>query len=231
MSNTPAIHPSILNADQAHLAEELARIESADGLHLDVMDNHFVPNMFAGPSFTQTVLEHTSLPVDAHLMIEDADRWAPQYAEMGCAVVTAHAEATRAPEGWFGRVKGLHRRGAQAGIALRPTTPLEVVEPLLGEIDMLLIMTVEPGFGGQSFVEPMLRKIAAARSMVSAQGLQLRIQIDGGVSLTTIERAAEDVFVAGSAVYKSQDAAQAISTLRRLAGAVSGEGRSTTGIA
>ncbi|ETJ05639.1 MAG: Ribulose-phosphate 3-epimerase, partial [Actinomyces urogenitalis DORA_12] len=126
------------------------------------------------------------------------------------------------------------RLGAQAGIALRPTTPLEVVEPLLGEIDMLLIMTVEPGFGGQSFVEPMLRKIAAARSMVSAQGLQLRIQIDGGVSLTTIERAAEagaDVFVAGSAVYKSQDAAQAISTLRRLAGAVSGEGRSTTGIA
>ncbi|EEH66685.1 MAG: ribulose-phosphate 3-epimerase [Actinomyces urogenitalis] len=231
MSNTPAIHPSILNADQAHLAEELARIESADGLHLDVMDNHFVPNMFAGPSFTQTVLEHTSLPVDAHLMIEDADRWAPQYAEMGCAVVTAHAEATRAP---FVLVKELHRLGAQAGIALRPTTPLEVVEPLLGEIDMLLIMTVEPGFGGQSFVEPMLRKIAAARSMVSAQGLQLRIQIDGGVSLTTIERAAEagaDVFVAGSAVYKSQDAAQAISTLRRLAGAVSGEGRSTTGIA
>ena len=222
MSNTPAIHPSILNADQAHLAEELARIESADGLHLDVMDNHFVPNMFAGPSFTQTVLEHTSLPVDAHLMIEDAD---------GCAVVTAHAEATRAP---FVLVKELHRLGAQAGIALRPTTPLEVVEPLLGEIDMLLIMTVEPGFGGQSFVEPMLRKIAAARSKVSAQGLQLRIQIDGGVPLTTIERAAEagaDVFVAGSAVYKSQDAAQAISTLRRLAGAVSGEGRSTTGIA
>ena len=103
MSNTPAIHPSILNADQAHLAEELARIESADGLHLDVMDNHFVPNMFAGPSFTQTVLEHTSLPVDAHLMIEDADRWAPQYAEMGCAVVTAHAEATRAPAGGAGR--------------------------------------------------------------------------------------------------------------------------------
>lgn len=144
---TPAIHPSILNADQAHLADELARIAGADGLHVDVMDNHFVPNHFGGPSFVQTVVANTDLPVDAHLMIEQADRWAPQYAEIGCAVVTAHVEATAAP---FRLVAELHRLGAGAGLALRPATPLSAVESVLGRIDLLLLMTVEPGFGGQS---------------------------------------------------------------------------------
>ena len=214
---TPAIHPSILNADQAHLADELARIAGADGLHVDVMDNHFVPNHFGGPSFVQTVVANTDLPVDAHLMIEQADRWAPQYAEIGCAVVTSHVEATAAP---FRLVAELHRLGAGAGLALRPATPLSAVESVLGRIDLLLLMTVEPGFGGQSFIEAMLPKIARARRLVSAEGLELRIQIDGGVTAQTIERAAEagaDVFVAGSAVYRADDALAAITSLRDLA--------------
>lgn len=214
---TSAIHPSILNADQAHLAEELSRVESADGLHLDIMDNHFVPNQFGGPSLARAVVAHTSLPVDAHLMIEDADRWAPQYAEAGCAVVTAHAEATRAP---VRLARELHRLGARAGLALRPATPIESVVDVLGEFDLLLLMTVEPGFGGQSFIESMLPKIAMARRYLSSTNLSLRIQIDGGVTTETIGRAAEagaDVFVAGSAVYKADDAARAIATLRERA--------------
>ena len=217
MTPRAAIHPSILNADQAHLADELARVEGADGLHLDIMDNHFVPNHFGGPSFAQAVLAHTRLPVDVHLMIDDADRWAPQYAEMGCAIVTPHIEATRAP---FVLARELHRLGAGVGLALRPTTPLSAVEQVLPEIDLLLLMTVEPGFGGQAFIEPMLGKIAAARRLLSEHNLELRIQIDGGVQRSTIERAAEagaSVFVAGSAVYRADDALAEIEHLRALA--------------
>ena len=214
MTPAPAIHPSILNADQAHLADELDRVADADGLHVDIMDNHFVPNQFGGPSLVETVLA-----VDAHLMIEDADRWAPAYAELGAAIVTAHIEATAAP---FRLADELHRLGAGAGIALRPTTPLSAVEHLLGRIDLLLLMTVEPGFGGQSFIEAMLPKIERARRLVSEEGLELRIQIDGGVTARTIERAAEagaGVFVAGSAVYGADDAPAAIARLRDLAAA------------
>ena len=214
-----AIHPSILNADQSRLAEELTRVSSADGLHLDVMDNHFVPNQFGGPSLVETVLARTDLAVDAHLMITDADRWAPQYAEMGCAVVTAHLEATTAP---FRLAKELRRLGAGVGLALRPATPRSAVTPLLSHIDLLLIMTVEPGFGGQSFIEEMIPKIAQARRLVGSAGLELRIQVDGGVTGSTIVRAAEagaDVFVAGSAVYGADDAAAAIGELRDLAAA------------
>ncbi|MDO5063597.1 MAG: ribulose-phosphate 3-epimerase [Actinomyces bowdenii] len=212
-----AIHPSILNCDIAHLAEELARIEGADGVHVDVMDNHFVPNLSWGLPVVEAVVAHTSLPVDAHLMIEDPDRWGPAYAEAGCQIVTAHSEALVAP---VRLARELHRLGAGAGIALRPSTPLEAVEDILGEFDLLLIMTVEPGFGGQAFIESMLPKIERARRLVGRRGLELRIQVDGGISASTIERAAQagaEVFVAGSAVYGAQDALAAIEQLRALA--------------
>ena len=212
-----AIHPSILNCDIAHLADELDRVtgddgaRGADGIHVDVMDNHFVPNLSWGLPVVEAVLAHTALPVDAHLMICDADRWAPAYAEAGCQVVTPHAEATTAP---VRLARELHRLGAGAGIALRPATPLEAVADVLGEFDLLLLMTVEPGFGGQSFIESMLPKIRRARELVGAGGL------DGGITPQTIERAAEagaDVFVAGSAVYRADDALAAISELRQAA--------------
>ena len=207
-----AIHPSILNCDIAHLADELGRVTGddgapgADGIHVDVMDNHFVPNLSWGLPVVEAVLAHSSLPVDAHLMIRDADRWAPAY-----------AEATTAP---VRLARELHRLGAGAGIALRPATPLEAVADVLGEFDLLLLMTVEPGFGGQSFIESMLPKIHRARELVGTRGLDLRVQVDGGITAQTIERAAEagaDVFVAGSAVYRADDALVAISELREAA--------------
>ncbi|GGO97904.1 ribulose-phosphate 3-epimerase [Actinomyces gaoshouyii] len=222
MTAAPAIHPSILNADVSRLADEIARIcgpGGADGVHVDVMDNHFVPNLSWGLPVVEAVVGCTGLPIDAHLMIEDADRWAPAYAEAGCTTVTAHAEATTAP---VRLAAELHRLGARAGIALRPATPLAAVADVLGDFEMLLIMTVEPGFGGQSFIESMLPKIQGARRLVGQRGLELSIQIDGGVSAATIERAAEagaDVFVAGSAVYGADDALAAIGELRALAAA------------
>ncbi|WP_127843294.1 ribulose-phosphate 3-epimerase [Actinomyces wuliandei] len=213
---SPAIHPSILNCDIAHLADELSRVSTADGVHVDVMDNHFVPNLSWGMPVVEAVLAATALPVDAHLMIEDPDRWAPTYAEAGCDVVTVHAEAAAAP---VRLAHELHRLGARAGLALRPATSIEAVADVVGEFDLLLVMTVEPGFGGQRFLEPMLAKIERARRLVGSAGI--RLQVDGGITPQTIERAAEagaEVFVAGSAVYRAQDAQAAISELRGLAG-------------
>lgn len=213
------IHPSILNADFLRLGQELDRISTADAVHVDVMDNHFVPNLTFGASMVEQIATHSPLPVDAHLMIEDADREAPQFAEAGAGSVTFHLEAAAAP---VRLARELRRKNAAAGVALRPATPVEPLLDIIGEFDMLLLMTVEPGFGGQSFLESMLPKIRRARRAISEANLEVSIQVDGGVSRETIERCAEagaNVFVAGSAIYQAQDAAAEIATLRELAAA------------
>jgi ribulose-phosphate 3-epimerase len=211
------IAPSILSADYANLEAEIARIHGADWVHVDVMDNHFVPNLTIGLPVVEALLRRAGLPLDCHLMIEQPDRWAPAYAEAGVDSVTFHIEAAAAP---VRLARELRRLGARAGIALRPATPVEQLEDLLPEIDLLLVMTVEPGFGGQEFLDICLPKIRRARQLVSKSGLDVWIQVDGGVSAETIGRCAEagaDVFVAGSAVYEAENAAAAIDELRTLA--------------
>ena len=211
------INPSILSADFANLERDLGAIRGADYAHVDVMDNHFVPNLTLGLPVVERLVQVSPVPVDAHLMIEDPDRWAPGFAEAGAASVTFHAEAARAP---VRLARELRRLGARAGLALKPATPVEPFLDLLAEVDMLLVMTVEPGFGGQSFIEGTLAKIRRARAAVDASGLDVWIQVDGGVSRTTIERIADagaNVFVAGSAVYGADDVAAEIDVLRGLA--------------
>ncbi|MET1060546.1 MAG: ribulose-phosphate 3-epimerase [Nocardioides sp.] len=214
------ITPSILNADLADLAREVGRIGSADWVHVDVMDNHFVPNLTLGLPVVESLLRSTELPVDAHLMIDDADRWAPAYAEAGCGSVTFHVEATKAP---VRLAREIRAQGARASMALKPATPIEPYEDLLAELDMLLIMTVEPGFGGQKFLDLCLPKIRRAREMLNRHGVETWLQVDGGVSLETIERCTEagaDVFVAGSAVYSADDPDAMVAELRARAEAV-----------
>lgn len=211
------ISPSILNCDIANLASEIKKITNADYAHVDVMDNHFVPNLSWGLPVVEAVIRQHILPVDAHLMIEDADRWAPAYAEVGCDSVTFHAEAAVAP---IRLAREIHRQGAKVGMALRPATDITPYIELLPEIDMLLVMTVEPGFGGQSFLESMLPKIRRTRDAISSVNLQVTVQVDGGISRDTIALAAEagaDVFVAGSAVFKAEDAYNEVEALRQLA--------------
>jgi ribulose-phosphate 3-epimerase len=213
------ITPSILNADFANLAGEVARIGSADWVHVDVMDNHFVPNLTLGPVMVEALSRATDIPLDAHLMIEDADRWAPAYAEAGAGSVTFHVEATKAP---VRLARELRAQGARASMALKPATPIEPYEDLLPELDMLLIMTVEPGFGGQKFLDLCLPKIRRARALMDKHGVETWLQVDGGVSLETIERCAEagaDVFVAGSAVYSAEDPDAMVRALRASADA------------
>ncbi|CAA9342412.1 MAG: Ribulose-phosphate 3-epimerase [uncultured Nocardioidaceae bacterium] len=213
------IAPSLLAADFARLAEEAGRVPDADWLHVDVMDNHFVPNLTLGLPVVESLHRATSTPLDLHLMIEDPDRWAPAYVEAGAGSVTFHVEAATAP---VRLARDLRAAGARAGMALRPATPVEPYEDLLPELDMLLIMTVEPGFGGQGFLDMCLPKLRRARRLLDEHGLELWLQVDGGVSASTIERCAEagaDTFVAGSAVFGADDPAAAVEQLRRAASA------------
>lgn len=211
------ISPSILAADFANLAREVERVANADWVHVDVMDNHFVPNLTLGLPVVEAIVGCSRLPVDAHLMIDDPDRWAPAYAEVGCASVTFHVEAASAP---VRLARELRAVGARAGLALKPATPVDPYADLLAEFDMLLVMTVEPGFGGQQFLDVCVPKIRRARDLITAAGGEVWLQVDGGVSSETIERCADagaDVFVAGSAVYSAEDAAAQVDRLRSLA--------------
>ena len=211
------ISPSILSADFANLEAELGRISNADWAHVDVMDAHFVPNLTLGLPVVEALLGVSPIPIDAHLMIEDPDRWAPAYAEAGCQSVTFHVEAARDPRAL---ARTLRAAGARASMALKPGTAFAPYEDLLPDLDMVLVMTVEPGFGGQSFMADQMPKVRQVREAVRRHGGEIWIQVDGGVSADTIEQCAEagaDVFVAGSAVYGAEDAAAAVDELRALA--------------
>jgi len=207
----------LLAADFANLQRDIEAIPSADALHVDVMDYHFVPNLTLGLPVVESLRAATAMMLDIHLMIEDPDRWAPAYAEAGAESVTFHAEAARAP---VRLARELRSHGARAGMALKPSTPIEVYADLLPELDMVLIMTVEPGFGGQQFLDLCLPKIARTRKLLDGVGGEIWLQIDGGVSAETIERCAEagaDAFVAGSAIFSADDPDAMVTTLRELA--------------
>jgi ribulose-phosphate 3-epimerase len=212
---TLRINPSILAADFANLESEVARIATADAVHVDVMDNHFVPNLTFGPQMVERLQAVSPLPLDVHLMITDVERWAPGYAELGAFSVTFHAEATEDPVALARRIRSI---GSRAGLALKPGTRIDPYLELLPEFDQLLVMTVEPGFGGQSFLVETLPKLRAAREVVDREGLSVWLQVDGGITESTIVTAAEagaDTFVAGSSVYGADNPEAAIAGLRR----------------
>jgi ribulose-phosphate 3-epimerase len=213
--------PSILNANFDDLENEILKISGvSDYLHLDIMDNKFVPNFTFTLEKAAQIISFTKIPVDSHLMIEDPDHLAPKYAEAGSESVTFHFEAA---QDVAQTIKDIRSNGSKVGIAIKPKTPLDLVAPFLEELDMLLIMTVEPGFGGQSFMFDQMSKVEAARKAINAnKDKQVLLQVDGGISIDTIGVAAKsgaDCFVAGSAVYKADNPANMVSKLRDLANA------------
>lgn len=216
---TARINPSILAADFVNLQRDLDRINTADLVHVDVMDNHFVPNLTFGPQMVGRIQDVSPIPLDVHLMIDDANRTAPEYAELGAASVTFHAEAATDP---IALARRLRQIGARAGIALKPGTPVEPYLEHLAEFDQVLIMTVEPGFGGQSFMPEVMPKLRLLRAEAQRTGSDVWLQVDGGITESTIVQAAEagaDTFVAGSSVYGKENPNLAIAGLRAAAAA------------
>ena len=211
------IHPSILSADFVNFERDFASISDADSIHVDVMDGHFVPNLTFGIPMVKRMQEVAARPLDVHLMIDRADEQALPYAELGVTSVTFHAEASQDVVSLARRIRAA---GAKAGVAVKPGTALDAVLGDLNEFDLVLVMTVEPGFGGQSLIESTLDKVSQAARAIALQGLNIRLQVDGGIDLTNIEKVAAhgaDTFVAGSAVFGSDDRNQRIRDLRVVA--------------
>lgn len=219
MLASPRINPSILAADFVNMQAELARIATADFVHVDVMDNHFVPNLTFGPQMVGRIQATSPIPLDVHLMITDPERWAPEYAELGAASVTFHLEAADEPVALARRLREI---GARAGVAVKPATPVDGLFEILDEFDQILVMTVEPGFGGQSFMPDTMPKLRLLADEAKRRGSAVWLQVDGGITASTIEQAADagaDTFVAGSAVFGAADPDAAITGLRAAAAA------------
>ncbi|MHB8771475.1 MAG: ribulose-phosphate 3-epimerase [Syntrophales bacterium] len=212
------IAPSILSADGSRLGEEIAAVEAAgaDLLHIDIMDGHFVPNLTIGPGLVASLRQRTRIPFDVHLMIENPEKYIDDFAKAGSDWITVHVEAAV----HLHRIVHLIReKGVRAGVSLNPATPLSLVEPILPEIDLLLVMTVNPGFGGQKFIAGMLPKIAAAKQLIREVAPEVQIEVDGGVTLKNIRSivdAGADILVAGSSVFGSTNYAETIGTMKSL---------------
>jgi len=219
IAKTPAIAPSILSADFSRLGEDIRRVDEAGAglIHVDVMDGHFVPNLTIGPLVVEALRRTTALPLDTHLMIENADRWVERFIDAGADMVSVHVEAC--PH--LNRTVSLIRaKGAKAGVVLNPATPLAMLDSVLADVDYVLLMSVNPGFGGQKFIPAVRNKIVALRAMIASRGLRVMVEVDGGVdagNIADLARDGADLFVAGSSVFAAGDAAAAVKKLRALA--------------
>ncbi len=214
------IAPSILSADFSRLGEEILAVEDAgaDLIHVDVMDGHFVPNITIGPPVVASIKKTARVPLDVHLMIDDPDRYIQSFADAGSDIITVHAEATAH---LHRTVHLIREAGAKAGVSINPATPLVDIEQVIGDIDLLLIMTVNPGFGGQEFIESMLPKIREARDMIDRISPDILLEVDGGITLQNIgavKEAGADIFVAGSSIFLSEDYGQTIKEMRAILG-------------
>lgn len=213
----PIISPSVLAADFANLGDEVRSVKNADWIHVDIMDGHFVPNLSFGPDVTAAIDRITDQVLDVHLMIENPENWVDNYIQAGADCIIFHVEATTDP---IALARNIRSKGVRAGFSLRPGTPIEPYLPNLDEFDLVLIMSVEPGFGGQKFMPDQLDKVRTLRHEINSRGLNVLIEIDGGISADTIAQAAAagcDAFVAGSAIFKQEDRAVAVDELRTLA--------------